>query len=46
MRNRWDPRPLPDINEYMFYKRKALYEIVRPFSFFMRVEKYICFLVL
>lgn len=55
MRNKWNPRPLLDINEYVFYKRKALYEIVRPFSFFMalmsitwimRLEKYICFQVL
>ena len=55
MRNKWNPMLLPDINEYMFYKRKALYEIVRPFSFFMalmsiiwimRLEKYICFQVL
>ncbi len=55
MKNQWGPNQLPDINEYMFYKRKALYEIVRHFSFFiglmsitgiMRLEKYICFQVL
>ena len=52
---KWNAGPMPELNEYMFYNRKALYDIVRPLSFFMalmsiicimRLEKYICFQVL